>query len=128
MEGMHGALALGILFSLSDVESAFTAYDVFLFLDNIALPLLVTRFMSLQYSGMRGYVLYMVHIGNLQPESLADWLLLKHPQPAFTRFNLVKLTTSKQDKFPQMFATRTLSFGRTLPTIKPHRLEEDSLQ
>jgi len=41
VKGIYGALALGILFSLSDVESAFTAYDVFLFLDNIALPVLL---------------------------------------------------------------------------------------
>eukprot|EP00983_Pelagomonas_calceolata_P118144 1160477-Pelagomonas_calceolata.AAC.17 len=39
-----------------------------------------------------------VYIGNIQPESLADRLLVKHSQPALTR-----LTTNKQDKFLQVF-------------------------
>eukprot|EP00983_Pelagomonas_calceolata_P098598 1158369-Pelagomonas_calceolata.AAC.3 len=39
-----------------------------------------------------------VDIFNLQPESVAGRLLVKHSQPAFTR-----TTTSKQDKFLQVF-------------------------
>jgi len=39
-----------------------------------------------------------IYISNLQPEPLADWLLVKHFQPAFTW-----LTINKQDKFLQVF-------------------------
>eukprot|EP00983_Pelagomonas_calceolata_P003921 126693-Pelagomonas_calceolata.AAC.1 len=43
-----------------------------------------------------------VYIGNLQPNSLADRLLMKHSQPAST-----SLTTRKQDKSLQVFVPST---------------------
>eukprot|EP00983_Pelagomonas_calceolata_P086956 1156860-Pelagomonas_calceolata.AAC.16 len=35
---------------------------------------------------------YMVYIGNLQPDSLADRLLVGHSQPAFARSTIKRLT------------------------------------